>query len=199
MPKANRQERRRQKIEYLRKSGYDGPVSKMRDWSWQRIKKFVSNFKRQKRREQKIQALRAAGYDGPVTHLRDKSWNEIRNVIRTTSTLRAFLRATDERGQWKYRNFDIKYTQPFAYKIKYQAVSTKTGNVATRWITIISHKELTLDELLYGAVDGIERSLGTIDFAMNEATVSGLGAFDGILEIVPMSRLSEILEKNDAK
>lgn len=185
--KRSKRRNAREKYQYARqvlglpRSSPDGlDANHVRNWSWDRILATFTERQPEERRQsveflnrrlktptkrsqywQKYHLLKNAGYD----------YKTARSLAKNSTE---FVQAAIERSQyvkeyvWEYQPFDRSYTQDYVYKIEYQEIDENTGEIETRWITILSHRELTRDEVETWVFNRAARKyknqpLGTID------------------------------------
>ncbi len=111
--------------------------------------------------------LKSAGYD----------YKEARKLAKNPPEVVQFLvtighqKKEPKTQKWFYQPFDKGYTQPFVYKVNYELINEETGEITDKWITFISDKEMTYEDVEKWTLD----------------TVQGYGeAFNQIANVVAM-------------
>ena len=167
---SSRNRRRQEKYNILIKAGFDAETARRgRDWSWATINSRLAGIKPEdtsfvKRSfehvENKLEAywrkfrlLRSAGY----------SYKDARKLAKNDPEAIQFLVTIGHRKHieshpqvWFYRPFDKGYSQPFAYKVNYELIDDETGEVKDKWITLISHKELSYEEVVSWTLETVQ-------------------------------------------
>ena len=157
----SRNQRRQEKYDILIKAGFDAATARRaRDWSWTTINERLAGIKPEdtsfiKRSfenvERGIEAywrkyrlLKSAGYGYKEARRLAKNPPEIIQFLVTIGHQR---KAPITPQQWFYQPFDKGYTQPFVYKVNYELIDEETGEITSKWITLISDKELTYEDV----------------------------------------------------
>lgn len=172
MPLSRRNQRRQEKYNALIRAGFDAETARRgRDWSWATINERLAGVAREdtafitrsfEHIENKLEAywrkfrlLRSAGYSYKDARTLAKNDPEAIQFLVTIGHRRPLGTPPQETPPqetppqvWFYQPFDKGYSQPFAYKVNYELVDDETGEVKDKWITIISHKELSYEDVV---------------------------------------------------
>ena len=87
----------------------------------------------------KYRLLKIAGYDYKTARKLAKNPPEAIQFLVTVGR--------KKKHQWVYQPFDKGYTQPFAYKVNYEVITEETGDVTSKWLTIISDREMSYSDV----------------------------------------------------
>lgn len=105
----------------------------------------------------KYRLLKAAGYDYKTARTLAKNPPEALQFLVTVGHKKKEPKTPQ---QWVYQPFDKGYTQPFAYKVNYELIDEETNEIISKWITIISDKELTYSEVEDWTLDAVQGEYG---------------------------------------
>lgn len=155
----DRNEQRRETYNALRQMGFDVPTArKYRGSSWSTINRellripptdteFLQRSTQGKDGRQvywqKYRLLRSTGYGHKEARRLAKMPLE---AIQSLTTW-GHRQRTQIPRTWDYQPFDKGYTQPFVYKVYYERIDEETGEISSRWITLIKHEEMSFEEV----------------------------------------------------